>query len=156
MSFKVPGNSRLTKAWFVTRGQEHLLQLASSPADGNNGAFLVRRRGGKRFFCIVSDGFGWEHVSVSLRRGDLSTFPRTPTWEETCLIKALFWDAEDTVVQYHPAGIGSRTHADCQVAALNDRIEFHGYSSPKTPCKCLLDPIVPTGDAGRQARTARG
>jgi len=103
MSFKVPGNSRLTKAWFVTRGQEHLLQLASSPADGNNGAFLVRRRGGKRFFCIVSDGFGWEHVSVSLRRGDLSTFPRTPTWEETCLIKALFWDAEDTVVQYHPA-----------------------------------------------------
>jgi hypothetical protein len=38
---------------------------------------------------------GWEHVSVSTPR-------RPPNWREMCFIKALFWDAEDTVVQFHP------------------------------------------------------
>ena len=28
---------------------------------------------------------------------------RIPTWEEMCKIKSLFWDEEDTVIQYHPA-----------------------------------------------------
>ena len=37
----------------------------------------------------------WEHVSVS-------TPERCPTWEEMCWIKDLFWDEEETVVQYHP------------------------------------------------------
>ena len=44
---------------------------------------------------IASDGFGWEHVSVSRR-------DRCPTWEEMCQIKALFWDEDDCVIQYHP------------------------------------------------------
>jgi hypothetical protein len=44
----------------------------------------------------ASDDFdGWEHVSVSL-------IDRTPTWAEMCRIKGLFWDEEDTVVQFHP------------------------------------------------------
>lgn len=47
--------------------------------------------------CVVSDGAGWKHVSVSIE-GD----KRTPTWEMMCRIKDLFWDAEDVVVQYHP------------------------------------------------------
>ena len=38
---------------------------------------------------------GWEHVSVSRR-------DRCPTWDEMCLVKALFWDEEDCVIQYHP------------------------------------------------------
>lgn len=36
----------------------------------------------------------WEHVSVSGRR--------TPSWDEMCFIKSLFWDDEECVVQYHP------------------------------------------------------
>ena len=49
---------------------------------------------------IATDGSGhpdnlWEHVSVSLAH-------RTPTWEEMSLVKALFWDAEDLVLQFHP------------------------------------------------------
>jgi hypothetical protein len=37
----------------------------------------------------------WEHVSVS--------FPdRTPTWEEMCCIKDLFWKPEEPVMQLHP------------------------------------------------------
>lgn len=45
---------------------------------------------------ISSDEKGWEHVSVSLRN-------RTPTWEQMCKIKSLFWDENETVIQYHPA-----------------------------------------------------
>lgn len=55
-----------------------------------NGAFLI---GDLRIIC--SDGLGWEHVSVSLA-------DRTPTWEEMCYVKDLFWDEHEWVVQYHP------------------------------------------------------
>lgn len=50
---------------------------------------------------IISSGIGqhrgeWEHVSVS--------FPnRCPTWDEMCFVKNLFWEPEETVVQFHPA-----------------------------------------------------
>jgi hypothetical protein len=37
----------------------------------------------------------WEHVSISLPR-------RTPTWVEMCFVKSLFWEPEETVVQFHP------------------------------------------------------
>ncbi len=68
--------------------------LASTPSIGNNGYFLVRSSTGA-LKCIVSDELGWEHVSVSRPN-------RCPTWEEMCLVKDLFWDAEDTVIQFHP------------------------------------------------------
>lgn len=38
---------------------------------------------------------GWEHVSVSYRK-------RTPTWDEMCKVKEMFWNDDETVVQYHP------------------------------------------------------
>lgn len=63
--------------------------------EGNNGFFRFER-GGVIFNCIGSDGLGWEHVSVSLNK------PRCPTWEEMCLVKSIFWDEDDLVVQYHP------------------------------------------------------
>ena len=44
---------------------------------------------------IASDGEGWEHVSVSLEN-------RCPTWDEMCIIKDIFWDNTDCVIQYHP------------------------------------------------------
>lgn len=40
--------------------------------------------------------FEFEHASVSLVH-------RCPTWPEMCMVKDLFWDEGDTVVQYHPA-----------------------------------------------------
>jgi hypothetical protein len=76
--------------------------LASTVADGNNGCFLFIDERQRQFNkqhsvlrAIASDGDGWEHVSVSWPH-------RTPTWEEMCEVKALFWDKEDCVVQYHP------------------------------------------------------
>lgn len=66
----------------------------SDPEDGPNGKFLLISP--QPELCMVaSDGMGWEHVSVSLE-------DRCPTWEEMCRVKRLFWDKEDTVIQYHP------------------------------------------------------
>lgn len=40
-------------------------------------------------------GYPWDHVSVS-------TSSRCPNWEEMCFVKGLFFDDEETVVQFHP------------------------------------------------------
>jgi hypothetical protein len=75
-------------------------RVASSSEFGNNGAFeLPPMRSGRKLFCIVSDGMGWEHVSVHVLDGKML---HTPTWSEMCYVKDLFWDAEDMVIQYHP------------------------------------------------------
>lgn len=80
MTFHVPETCRV-----------RIGRLASTIGDGNNGAFDL----GRGMFAIASDGMGWEHVSVS--------FPnRTPSWDEMCQVKRIFWDDEDCVVQFHP------------------------------------------------------
>lgn len=70
-------------------------RFGSNVSYGNNGAFEIPL-GKQKAFVIASDGEGWEHVSVSFPK-------RSPTWEQMCHIKALFWDEEATVIQYHPA-----------------------------------------------------
>ncbi len=69
-------------------------KYGSDATYGNNGAFNVPI-GSVTALCVVSDGLGWEHVSVSM-----ST--RCPTWDEMCFIKDFFWQEEESVVQYHP------------------------------------------------------
>ena len=75
--------------------------MASAISDGNNGAFNIPYPNNKKtqtqdtLFVVASDGGGWDHVSVSL-------LGRCPTWNEMSHVKNLFWDAEETVVQYHP------------------------------------------------------
>lgn len=70
--------------------------FGSDASAGNNGAFFVPLRPGRMPLKIIaSDGAGWEHVSVSLP-------DRCPTWEEMARVKAMFWDADDCVVQFHP------------------------------------------------------
>lgn len=66
--------------------------------DAHNGAFKVYV-GGRSFEVIVSNGGGWEHVSVipcNLKR------KTCPTWEEMCQIKDLFFEEDECVVEYHP------------------------------------------------------
>jgi len=83
--FKVPEAYRLTTG-----------ELQSSKENGNNGVFIITRDKLKgQLTVIASDGFLWNHVSVS--RPD-----RCPTYEELKLVKDLFWGREDTVVQYFP------------------------------------------------------
>jgi hypothetical protein len=92
VSFHVPETARLADA----------LDWSSTTADGNNGAFwLTSPEPGWHLLALVSDGDGWEHVSVSARVGGRGR-TRTPTWKEMAYVKALFWEDEDVVVQYHP------------------------------------------------------
>lgn len=63
-------------------------------ATGNNGAFIIPFRTVK-LTVIASDGFGWDHVSVSLPN-------RCPNWPEMCFIKDLFFKEDETVIQFHP------------------------------------------------------
>lgn len=95
MSIQVPEKYR------IRRGP-----TASSIKQGNNGQFLLAHPDTTdlQLFCQASNGYGWEHVSISVRRsknGDC--LPRCPTWEEMCFVKETFWEEEDVVIQYHPA-----------------------------------------------------
>lgn len=65
---------------------------------GVNGAWRIKLRGKASTLAaqvIASNGFGWEHVSITLKHG-------TPTWELMCQVKEIFWEPEDCVVQFHP------------------------------------------------------
>ncbi|SDX88029.1 DUF7694 domain-containing protein [Tepidimicrobium xylanilyticum] len=44
---------------------------------------------------VFSWGGGWEHVSVSHRN-------KVPTWDEMYMVKDIFFEDEEVVVQYHP------------------------------------------------------
>lgn len=71
--------------------------LHETLGDSNNGAFIIPSpRDREKMMVIISDGLGWEHVSVSRK-------DRTPTWEEMCFIKNLVFEEDETVIQYHPA-----------------------------------------------------
>ena len=61
-----------------------------------NGYFEISHKG-NIYIVIISDGEGWDHVSVSILRKK-----RCPTWEEMCWLKDLFFDETELVVQYHP------------------------------------------------------
>ena len=77
----------------------------SEESDGWNGAFMFDLGSKRRAMFIVSNGEGWEHVSCHVRyqnaKGKVKFL--TPSWQEMCLIKELFWKGDETVLQYHPA-----------------------------------------------------
>lgn len=62
-----------------------------------NGVFRVRLKTYRWFNVIATNGGGWDHVSVSPYN-----HARTPTWEEMCEIKEMFFEDEEEVVEYHP------------------------------------------------------
>lgn len=71
--------------------------MASTLQGGMNGQFAVWHKN-TELLIQVSDGLGWEHVSVS-RRGKRG-WP--PSWDMMCFVKNLFWTPEECVIQYHP------------------------------------------------------
>lgn len=75
----------------------------SKPGDAY-GSFLLpsHKTPGRRALGIIAcDGLdtGWEHVSVSV----IVAKSQTPTWDEMCFVKDLFWEESEWVVQFHPA-----------------------------------------------------
>ena len=75
--------------------------VGSDESAGNNGAFcLPVGADGRQLLIVASDGMGWEHVSIHATDGLGTDY--TPTWDEMCRVKDLFWDPEDVVMQLHP------------------------------------------------------
>lgn len=61
------------------------------PPNTNSGAFLMFP-----LRIIVSDGGGWDHVSVSLPN-------KCPSWDSMCEVKRMFFRDDEVAFQLHPA-----------------------------------------------------
>lgn len=73
------------------------LMIRQTGVDGGFG--IIFRMDGKQFGTVIwSFGGGWEHVSVAPFKKS-----HTPTWDEMCALKDMFFREDETVVQYHPA-----------------------------------------------------
>lgn len=67
------------------------------------GIFVIpslRNENERSLNVVAVDGTetGWEHVSVSLSHYPL----KCPSWEEMCIVKKLFWNDDECIVQFHP------------------------------------------------------
>lgn len=65
------------------------------PNDWHWGAYKTFGPCGMELNIISSADYGWEHVSISVKN-------RCPNWKEMSFVKCLFWDENETVVQFHP------------------------------------------------------
>lgn len=97
MSFKMPEKYR-ANAKFHT--------FLNEINNEHNGIFILPVHQKIRLYIIATsptERIPWEHVSVSVKNHKGYELHRTPTWDEMCKVKSLFWDPEDVVVQFHPA-----------------------------------------------------
>ena len=67
---------------------------AETKNDGMGGKYYDKYTG-KWLNFIFSYQMGWEHLSVSMPS-------RTPTWEQMCIMKDIFWNKNEACVEYHP------------------------------------------------------
>jgi hypothetical protein len=84
-------------------------ELATTEADGANGVFIFDhpKIDGYQLFCIVSDGAGWEHVSVTVATKIKGR--KVERW-----VKDQFWNTDEAVMQLHPpAHLHVSTHPYC-------------------------------------------
>lgn len=112
-----------------SRVKDHRTSLGFEAVD-------VHLRGGKVFLCLFGDDEeGWEHVSVSPKGSKYERDQPTPTWDEMCQVKRIFWNDNELVVQIHPEenqylhGIGGDTNIlhlwkpkDSDWSALNRKV----------------------------------
>lgn len=77
------------------RNKKTEMLLHGCIGDEYNGIFNIPLPSGETAGVVISNGGGWEHVSVSIKG-------RCPRWQEMCFIKQLFWEDEEEVIQYHP------------------------------------------------------
>lgn len=97
------------------------------------GSFYLKC-GSATLLCIVSDGGGWDHVSVSLRT-------RTPTWTELEYVRRSFFRDDETVMQLHvPSSDHINNHDTClhlwrpqadeEIATIRSNWEAEGETWP--------------------------
>lgn len=69
--------------------------------DESNGMFQIPID--NKLFCIIaSNGMGWDHISVTLSTLDVNPINRCPKWNEMCIIKEMFFEDDEVVMQLHP------------------------------------------------------
>lgn len=78
--------------------RQHPMLAPGDVGEGPNGLFVVRTGPypDQELRIIASRDPRWEHVSVSLPH-------RCPTWGEMQMVKNLFWDDDEVVMQLHVA-----------------------------------------------------
>ena len=103
------------------RLQPHELPPGYTNHHNEAGAMWIRSRTtGDRMKVIFSTGYGWDHVSVSIKH-------RCPSWLEMEQIRRLFFEPEEAVMQYH--------------APLSEYVDG---SDPRSGCKFCLHLWRPT------------
>lgn len=70
------------------------IQIIDIGKDGFSGIITIR---GWQGSIIASNGAGWEHISVSPRKSNY-----TPTWDDMCALKELFFKDDEAAIQIHP------------------------------------------------------
>lgn len=74
-----------------------------SVEDEYNGTFIIdKHKNGEFYFVIVSNGLGWEHVSVTLHKKNGASIKRCPSFEEMQMVKEKIFTEEEAVFQLHP------------------------------------------------------
>lgn len=101
MSFKVPNQYRVRNGPMASSdsiGRYGMFQLSLT---FNGSTYSINTDGDSMVYIVAAagDDSGWEHVSAHVRTPD---GPRTPDWALMCIVKNLFWDEEDCVIQFHP------------------------------------------------------
>lgn len=74
--------------------KSHRLQIESQGQYGFSG-IVIHPLIKNRMVFVASWNGGWEHVSVSFNH-------RCPTWDEMCIVKDIFWNKDECVIQFHP------------------------------------------------------
>jgi hypothetical protein len=78
----------------------------SSPKGAHYGSFIVKLPQ-KTLYIMAHDGAetGWEHVSVSayIHPNQAPMVKAIPEWADMCLVKNLFWEPHEAVIQIHPS-----------------------------------------------------
>lgn len=62
--------------------------------DEYNGFFIINIKG-EEYKVMASNGNGWDHVSVSHKY-------KIPSWKVMCIVKDMFFEEDETVIQFHP------------------------------------------------------
>jgi hypothetical protein len=92
-------SEELEKSRIDTIGTTPFLMGYQMRNEGMVGTFLIQSKKFGKFFVISTTMDEWDHVSVSKIKKNNK---KTPSWDEMCFIKDLFFEPNEVVIQYHP------------------------------------------------------
>lgn len=85
-----------TKGLIIKKEKSNGFGGSLFPIEYKNGKAKINQNPEKVLHFIFSWACGFEHLSVS-------TSVKTPTWEQMCKMKDIFWKEDEVCMQLHPA-----------------------------------------------------